>query len=152
MAVRPLHQWMELDESSRSRSSRNGGGNERNHVDDGSHEDIDDALNTETFISSLPASNQPVLEQLSMFLEEQGLSILCFEKRATTQQLMRDYEERGASSWHFDLDVIGYFAHLSSLISSTRISGSTSSRWTGHPPSRRTLPERSRFWSSFLNR
>ena len=66
--VRP---FQSIGEYSLSRSARDGGDDEHNCVDRGFDEDDDNApLNMETFINTLSASNQPILKQLSVFLED----------------------------------------------------------------------------------
>ena len=71
-----------IDESSRARSARDGGADERNRVDDGSDEDDSDAqLNTETFVNTLSASNQPVLQQLSAHLKDKDKQVTGLERK-----------------------------------------------------------------------
>ena len=94
-------------ESSRSLSACCGGADKRDRDDDGLDEEDDDAQpNMENIIITPSTSNQPMPKQLSVFLKEQKLE--ASDKRQHTKQLMRNYEERGRSSWHFDPDDMGY--------------------------------------------
>ena len=119
-----------IGESSRSRSARDGGDDECNRVD-GSNEDDDNALlNTETFIKTLSASNQPILKQLIVFLKDKEDQSWRLPRSASTRSssctITRKEVDLVFTSIRMTLAM--YLKPLSSLASSTPIPSSTSSR------------------------
>ena len=92
--------------------ARNGGSTESHRDADHPGEDNGDTqLNAETFISTRTASNQLVMQQLSAYFKSKDQRIAglvqkleASETRVHTQQLIRDYKERGRSDFRFDPD------------------------------------------------
>ena len=104
--LRLIHQH-----ATRAWSPRAGGGGRHtciaDHLDE---DDSEDQLNPETVLSTLTASDQPILQQIGAFLKAKDETILALqqqlktsENNRLTQEAIRNYEDGGRSGFHFHL-------------------------------------------------
>ena len=122
------------NDGSSARSPRNGGGGGRPRIADRPHGDgPDDDFNPETFLSTLSASDQPMLQQLGAYLATTGT------------QADLDF------SFIRMISTI-YSTPMSSLTSVIQTTRDTTTISTWPPPKRKTCPERSPWSPSFLKR
>ena len=102
-------------------------------------------------LSNCDAAAQRVPQKRGPANRRSAAEVQASKDRAYMKQLIRDYEEGGASSWHFDPDDMSYiFENFSPLASWTPIPGFTLSGWTGRLPSRGTFAELLRWFQNMI--
>ena len=107
------------NDGSSARSPRNGGGGGRPRIANRPDEDgPDNDFNPETFLSTLAASDQPMLQQFGAYLKAKDETISVLQRQVkseqnkrATQEAIRNYEDTGRSGFQFHPDDIGDLLH-----------------------------------------
>ena len=107
------------NDGSRTRSPRDGSGGGRPRIADHPNEDgPDNDFNPETFLNTLSAFDQPMLQQFGAFCKAKDESISVLQQRIkkeqnkrATQEAICNYEDRGRFGFHFHPQDIGDLLH-----------------------------------------
>ena len=107
------------NDGSGARTPRTGGGDRRPNVEDQPAEDgPDNNDNSDEFIDSLKASDDPMMHKFAAYLSAKDKAISSLEQQVKleqdkrrTQEAIRDYDDTGRSSFSFHPEDIGDLLH-----------------------------------------